>query len=82
MPHLRLVTDEPEIDPPAPLPIRNWRPAEPASLPAPLDAVAEVERSFARAQEIIDRLNNELDSLDPLPFPRRKDSDDDGPWAA
>ncbi len=82
MPHLRLVTDEPEIDPPAPLPIRNWRPAEPALLPTTLDAVVEVERSFARAQEIIDRLSNELDSLDPFPFPRRKDSDDDGPWAA
>jgi hypothetical protein len=82
MPHLRLVTDEPEIDPPAPLPIRNWRPAEATTLSTPLDVVAEVEQSFARGQQIIERLSSELDSLEPLPFPRRRDFDDDGPWAA
>ena len=78
MPHLRLAIDEPEIDPPAPLPIRDWRRADTDTF----DAIAEVDKAFGRVQAAIDSLSDQMDEMEPLPFPRRKDSDDDGPWAA
>jgi hypothetical protein len=79
MPHLRLVIDEPEVDPPAPFLIRDWRPAaEPAE---GLDAVAEVEMALGRMQRTLDRLSDEVDGACSFPFPGRHD-DDDGPRAA
>lgn len=79
MPHLRLVVDEPEIDPPAPLPIRDWRRTDTTDT---LDVIVQVEQAFGRVQRSIDSLSDQLDSMEPLPFPRRTDGDDDGPWAA
>lgn len=79
MPHLRLVIDEPEIDPPAPLPIRDWRRTDTTGV---VDVIDQVEQAFGRVQQSIDSLSEQLDDLEPLPFPRRKDHDDDGPWAA
>ncbi|MCC5823979.1 MAG: hypothetical protein LAT64_13625 [Phycisphaerales bacterium] len=75
-PHLRLTIDEPETEPPAPFPIREWRRSEEA-----LDAIEAVEHAFDRAQRALDRLSEQLDEAEPLPFPGRMD-DDDGPWAA
>ena len=75
-PHLRLVLDEPETEPPAPFPIREWRRADGA-----LDAIEAVESAFDRAQRALDSLSDQLDEAEPLPFPGRTD-DDDGPWAA
>lgn len=80
MPHLRLVLDEPEIDPPAPFSIRDWRPAADRS-PGVLDAVTQVEQAFARVEQGIQSLSTQLDSMAPFPFPRRPDNDD-GPFAA
>lgn len=79
MPHLRLVVDEPETDPPAPLPIRDWRRPETDDA---VDSIAEVEKALGRVQRAFDALNDQMDELDPLPFPRRRDPEDDGPWAA
>jgi hypothetical protein len=77
MPRLRLVTDDIEQDPPAPLPIANWcRPGEDAA-----DAIAEVEKAIARVDRAMQALSDFADEADPIPFPRRGD-DDDGPWAA
>lgn len=73
MTHLRLVLDEPETDPPAPFPIRDWR--------QPLDVIAEVEQAFGRVQAALDTLGAQLDDADPFPFPSRGPTDD-GPWAA
>lgn len=75
MPQLRLAIDEPEIDPPAPFPIRAWRKSE------DLDMIAEVERAFGNVQRSLDRLSAELDDAEPFPFPKYTDHDD-GPWAA
>lgn len=79
MPHLRLVRDEPETEPPAPFVIRDWRQAAPVGT---LDVIAEVEQAFGRVQRSIDSLNEQLDEADPFPFPGRINTDDDGPWAA
>lgn len=76
-PHLRLAIDEPEIEPPAPFPIREWRRSEDT-----LDAIEAVENAFVRAQRALDSLSDQLDEAEPLPFPGRMDNDDDGPWAA
>lgn len=80
MPRLRLVTDEPELDPPAPLPIEAWRHAPD---PEALDSIEAVERALTSAQRAMDALSEQAEALDdePLPFPGRRD-DDDGPWAA
>lgn len=83
MPRLRLVTDEPELDPPAPLPISAWRGTMTTDAPV-LDAVAEVERALGNAQRSMDTLTllaAEHDAA-PLRFPGRRTDDDDGPWAA
>lgn len=78
MPHLRLVLDEPETDPPAPFPIRDWRNDR---ITAPLDAVTQVEQAFARVEKGLQSLSNQIDTMEPFPFPKRSDNDD-GPWAA
>lgn len=78
MPHLRLVFDEPEIDPPAPFPIRDWRNDRTTT---PIDAVTQVEQAFARVEQGIQSLSTQLDSMAPFPFPKRNDNDD-GPFAA
>ncbi len=75
MPHLRLVLDEPEIDPPAPFLIRDWR-AKSERTTGTLDAVAEVEKAFARVEWGLERLASQLDDADPFPFPSHND---DGP---
>ncbi len=80
MPHLRLVLDEPETDPPAPFLIREWR-AEAERAVGTLDAVAEVEKAFARVEQGLERLTNELGTTGPIPFPPFVERDD-GPWAA
>lgn len=82
MVNLRLVIDEPEFEPPAPLPFRSWRrPGEDT-----LDVVKDIERALDRAQESISTLDCLVDeafaSTDPIPFPRRIPGNDDGPWAA
>lgn len=78
MPHLRLVLDEPETEPPATFHIRDWR----APADAPLDVIQQVEQAFGRAQQSLDLLSQQLDEAESLPFPRRSSPDDDGPWAA
>jgi hypothetical protein len=78
MPHLRLVFDEPETDPPAPFPIRDWRNDR---ITAPLDAVTQVEQAFARVEQGLQSLSTQLDDLNPFPFPKRPDPDN-GPFAA
>lgn len=80
MPHLRLVHDEPETEPPATFHIRDWRALAPAE--APVDAIQQVEEAFGRAQRSLDLLSRQLDEAESLPFPRRTDPDDDGPRAA
>lgn len=80
MPHLRLVLDEPETDPPAPFRIRDWRPAADRSAGV-LDAVTQVEQAFARVEQGLQSLSDQLDAMEPFPFPKRTDNDD-GPWAA
>ncbi|MEM9372396.1 MAG: hypothetical protein AAGA55_02020 [Planctomycetota bacterium] len=83
MPHLRLVTDEPETDPPAPLPIDAWRTpgrAASESTESLRDPIADVQHALERVQTGLDRLSTELDAAEPFPFPRR--DDDDGPFAA
>lgn len=77
MPRLRLVTDDIEQDPPAPLPIANWRRTGGDTT----DAIAEVEKAFARVDRAVQSLSDMIEEMDPIPFPRRGD-DDDGPWAA
>jgi hypothetical protein len=82
MPHLRLVTDEPEIDPPAPLPISSWRAHTSTANDPTIDTIADVERAMSRLQAGIDSLNAQLDDADPFPFPGRNGGNDDGPYAA
>lgn len=77
MPNLRLTNDEPEIDPPAPLPFRSWREAGDT-----IDAVAGVEDAFRRVQFLLDDLSEQADELPTIPFPRRMTNSDEGPWAA
>ena len=77
MPRLRLVTDDIEQDPPAPLPIANWRRTGADTT----DAIAEVEKTFARVDRAVRDLSDMVEEMDPIPFPRRGD-DDEGPWAA
>lgn len=78
MPNLRLVFDEPEIEPPATFQIHDWR----APADGPTDVIQQVEEAFDRAQRGLDLLSQQLDEAESLPFPRRPDPDDDGPWAA
>lgn len=80
-PRLRLVTDEPEIDPPAPLPISAWRTPGRVDADETLDSIAEVEKAIGRVQSNLHSLIEQLDHAEPFPFPRRGD-DDDGPHAA
>lgn len=77
MPFLRLVTDEPESDPPAPLSILEWRRAHPSDI----DPIAEVERALERSQAALSQLTAlvEEDGKGPIPFPGRDTPDDDGP---
>jgi len=82
MPHLRLVTDEPEVDPPAPLPIDSWRRANGDETDSLSDPIADVERAMSRMQAGLDSLSTQLDDAEPLPFPPGRHDDDDGPWAA
>ncbi|RMH27915.1 MAG: hypothetical protein D6692_06940 [Planctomycetota bacterium] len=81
MPRLRLVTDDIEQDPPAPLPIANWRRTVGDTGDA-TDSIAEVEKAFARVERAVQNLSDMIEEMDPIPFPRRGDDDDDGPWAA
>lgn len=81
MPHLRLVTDEPEIDPPAPLPIDAWRTPGRSGTGEVLDSIAEVEQALGRVQSGLDSLSAQVDAAEPFPFPGRNDGDD-GPYAA
>jgi hypothetical protein len=80
MPHLKLVHDEPETEPPATFQIRDWRSL--CETDAPMDAIEQVEQAFNRAQQSLDLLSQQLDEAESLPFPGRTDPDDNGPWAA
>ncbi len=80
MPRLRLVTDEPEIEPPAPLPIDAWRSPGRDDTRTARDPIASVEEALSRVQSGLDDLSAQLESEDPFPFPGRRD--DDGPYAA
>lgn len=82
MPFLKLVTDEPETDPPAPLSIQDWRRSHSEDT---IDAIAQVEQALERSQASLDTLTSLIDeeSKGPIPFPGRGfNDDDDGPWAA
>lgn len=82
MPDLRLHRDEPETDPPAPLPFRSpdrsWRQAGTSedSIKRVEQALSDVENKFAQLRELADELT------DPIPLSEWLNNDDDDPWAA
>lgn len=81
MTHLRLITDEPEIDPPAPISLSAWRMRDVRPTTPTTDSIAQAEQALKDVEDAFARLTALVDH-DPFPFPKRDDDDDDGPWAA
>ncbi|MFG0298131.1 MAG: hypothetical protein ACF8K1_00810 [Phycisphaerales bacterium JB047] len=82
MPHLKLHRDEPEQEPPAPLPFtrpdRSWRSAGEDGI----DSIKRVENALADVESKFDELQRLADETEPLRMSDWIDDDDDGPWAA
>lgn len=92
MPFLKLHIDEPETEPPAPLPFKSdaadqsWRQAQRADRPEEerMDSITQVEQALSAMQHKLDELEEQVDEyFEPIPMSRwMPDEDDDGPWAA
>lgn len=82
MSYLRLHRDEPDQDPPAPIPFtspdRTWREGgekEPDSIERAQRALSDVESKF-------EELRKQVDEIEPIQMSDWLDDDDDGPRAA
>lgn len=82
MSNLRLHRDEPEQEPPAPLPFsspdRSWRQTD-GQQP---DSIEQVEQALADVENRFERLRQMTDEIEPIRMSEWLDEDDDGPWAA
>lgn len=81
MSNLRLHRDEPEQEPPAPLPFgspdRSWRRTDEQP-----DSIEQVERALANVESRFEQLRKMADEIEPIRMSEWLDDDDDGPWAA
>lgn len=87
MPYLKLHRDEPEQEPPAPIPFRSpdrtWRNAGEDNQTDRADSIERVEQALADVENRFDNLREQVNELtEPIQMADWVDDDDDGPWAA
>jgi len=87
MTYLKIHRDEPEIQPPEPLPFdpsaKTWRSTSEPQGEQPMDSIAQVEQALGRVENTFERLSDQVDELcEPIRMADWLESDDDGPFAA
>jgi hypothetical protein len=84
MSYLKLHRDEPEHEPPAPIPFqrpdRTWRGTD---ADQSIDSIRQVENALSDVESKFDRLREQAKELtEPIRMADWMDEDDDGPYAA